>query len=116
MARRPIDAAGVGWIDRHHREGETMSDCTENGCDQAGRWEVGERRYCSTHGIQASIRGSAAMRLVCPVVDPEPASVVSVWDELQAELEAVDFDSPTDREQLLREIAWAAIENGRASA
>jgi len=93
-----------------------MSECTENGCDQAGRWPVGERRYCSTHGIQASIPGSAAMRLVCPVVDPEPASVVSVWDELQAELEAVDFDQPTDREQLLREIAWAAIENGRASA
>jgi hypothetical protein len=53
------------------------------------------------------------MRLVCPVVDPEPAAAGSVWDELQAELEAVDFDSPTDREQLLREIAWAAIENGR---
>jgi hypothetical protein len=39
-----------------------------------------------------------------------------VWDELQAELEAVEFDGPTDREQLLREIAWSAIENGRASA
>jgi hypothetical protein len=93
-----------------------MGECTESGCDQAGRWEVGERRFCSTHGIQASIRGSAAMRLVCPVVDPEPASVVSVWDELQQELEAVDFDQPTDREQLLREICWSAIENGRASA
>jgi hypothetical protein len=53
------------------------------------------------------------MRLVCPVVDPEPTSVVSVWDELQAELEAVEFDQPTDREQLLREICWSAIENGR---
>ena len=96
-----------------------MSDCTESGCVEAGRWEVGERRFCSTPGIQASIRGSAAMRLVCPVVE-DPAPRVSVWDELQAELqaelEAVEFDSPTDREQLLREIAWAAIENGRASA
>jgi hypothetical protein len=93
-----------------------MSECTENGCVEAGRWLVGERRFCSSHGIQASIRGSAAMRLVCPVVDPDPAPAGSVWDELQAELEAVDFDQPTDREQLLREIAWAAIENGRASA
>jgi len=91
-------------------------ECTESGWDQAGRWLVGERRFCSTHGIQASIRGSAAMRLVCPVVDPDPAPTGSVWDELQAELEAVDFDQPSDREQLLREIAWAAIENGRASA
>jgi len=52
------------------------------------------------------------MRLVCPVVEPD-GPAVSVWDELQAELEAVDFDEPTDREQLLRDIAWAAIENGR---
>ena len=92
-----------------------MSDCTESGCVEAGRWEVGERRFCSTPGIQASIRGSAAMRLVCPVVE-DLAPRGSVWDELQAELEAVEFDSPTDREQLLREIAWSAIENGRASA
>ena len=76
------------------------------------------------------------MRLVCPIVEEivvdesdvvglAPTTIsedavslarVSVWDELQAELEAVDFDQPTDREQLLREIAWAAIENGRASA
>jgi hypothetical protein len=89
-----------------------MSECTESGCVEAGRWLVGERRFCSTHGIQASIRGSAAMRLVCPVVEPD-GPAVSVWDELQAELEAVDFDEPTDREQLLRDIAWAAIENGR---
>ena len=89
-----------------------MIDGTENGCGAAGRWKVGERAYCATHGIQASIRGSAAMRLVCPVVD-EIAPRVSVWDQLQTELEAVEFDEPTDREQLLREIAWAAIENGR---
>ena len=113
-----------------------MSECTESGCDQAGRWLVGERRYCSTHGANAAIRGSVAMRLVCPIVDEivvDESSVVgllpttisedavsiarvSVWDELQAELEAVEFDQPTDREQLLREIAWSAIENGRASA
>ena len=92
-----------------------MSECTESGCVEAGRWKVGERYFCSTHGIQASIRGSAAMRLVCPLVD-DPAPRVSVWDDLQAELEAVEFDQPTDREQLLREIAWSAIENGRASA
>jgi hypothetical protein len=55
------------------------------------------------------------MRLVCPLPQ-DPAPRVSVWDELQAELEAVEFDGPTDREQLLREIAWSAIENGRASA
>ena len=113
-----------------------MNDCTENGCGAAGRWRVGERAYCADHGIQASIRGSLVMRLVCPIVEEivvdesgvvglipsaiseEAVSIarVSVWDELQAELEAVEFDSPTDREQLLREIAWAAIENGRASA
>jgi len=89
-----------------------MSDCTEAGCVESGRWLVGERRFCSTHGIQASIRGSVAMRLVCPVVEPD-GPAVSVWDELQADLEAVDFDEPTDREQLLRDIAWAAIEHGR---
>ena len=113
-----------------------MNDCTENGCGAAGRWRVGERAYCADHGIQASIRGSLVMRLVCPIVEEivvdesgvvglipsaiseEAVSIarVSVWDELQAELEAVEFDSPTDREQLLREIAWSAIENGRASA
>ena len=89
-----------------------MIDCTENGCGAAGRWKVGERAYCSTHGIAASIRGSVAMRLVCPVVEPD-SQPASVWDQLQTELEAVDFDEPTDREQLLRDIAWAAIENGR---
>lgn len=52
------------------------------------------------------------MRLVCPVVEPD-GPAVSVWDELQTELEAVDFEEPTDREQLLRDIAWAAIEHGR---
>jgi hypothetical protein len=51
------------------------------------------------------------MRLVCPVV-PTP----SVWDDLQAELEAIPSDEPTEREQLLRDIAWAAIENGREGA
>jgi hypothetical protein len=55
------------------------------------------------------------MRLVCPIPQ-DPAPRGSVWDDLQAELEAVEFDQPTDREQLLREIAWSAIENGRASA
>lgn len=90
-------------------------DCTENGCFEAGRWQVGERHFCSTHGIQASIRGSAAMRLVCPLPQ-DLAPRGSVWDELQAELEAVEFDEPTDREQLLREICWSAIENGRSSA
>jgi hypothetical protein len=49
------------------------------------------------------------MRLVCPIVEDPP----SVWDTLQADLEAVPFDEPSEREQLLRDIAWAAIENGR---
>ena len=83
--------------------------CTESGCSEAGRWLVGERNYCSTHGIAASTRGSVAMRLVCPIVEDPP----SVWDTLQADLEAVPFDEPSEREQLLRDIAWAAIENGR---
>jgi len=90
--------------------------CTVSGCESAGRWQIAERRYCSTHGIDASIRGSVAMRLVCPVVPDDEDPPRSVWDQLQAELEAVTYDDPSDREQLLREIAWAAIENGRASA
>jgi hypothetical protein len=92
-----------------------MSDCTESGCVEAGRWLVGLRRYCSTHGIQASIRGSASMRLVCPVVD-DPAPRGSWWDRLEAEYEAVDFDEPTGREQLIRAMLKAAIDHGRASA
>ena len=92
-----------------------MTECTESGCGEAGRWLVGDRRFCASHGIEQSTRRSVAMRLVCPVVDPEPASEVSVWDELQAELEAIPFDEPTEREQLLRDIAWAAIENGRGN-
>lgn len=87
--------------------------CTESGCSEAGRWLVGERNYCSTHGIAASTRGSVAMRLVCPIVDADPPSV---WDTLQADLEAIPFDDLTEREQLLRDIAWAAIENGREGA
>lgn len=92
-----------------------MSDCTENGCVEAGRWQVGGRRFCSTHGIQASIRGSVAMRLVCPLPQ-DPVARVSVWDELQAELESVKFGDPTVRELLLTKIACSAIENGRALA
>jgi hypothetical protein len=90
-------------------------DCTENGCDQSGRWAVGDRRYCSTHGIQQSIRGSLAMRLVCPVVE-NPAPRGSWWDQLEAEYDAVVFGDPTDREQLIRAMLEAAIEHGRASA
>jgi hypothetical protein len=56
------------------------------------------------------------MRLVCPVVPDDEDPPRSVWDQLQAELEAVTYDDPSDREQLLREIAWAAIENGRAAS
>jgi hypothetical protein len=85
-------------------------DCTENGCVEAGRWAVGERRYCSTHGIQASIRGSVAMRLVCPVVEPD-SQPVSVWDELQAELDFLSYGS-LGQERLLA-LAQAAIEHGR---
>ena len=85
-------------------------DCTETGCGEAGRWLVGDRRFCSTHGIEHSTRRSVAMRLVCPV--PQE-STPTVWDELQAELEAIPYDEPTEREQRLRDIAWAAIENGR---
>jgi len=88
-----------------------MTECTESGCGEAGRWLVGDRRFCASHGIEQSTRRSVAMRLVCPVV-PAP----SVWDDLQAELEAVPFDEPTEREQMLRDIAWAAIENGREGA
>ena len=88
-----------------------MSECTESGCGEPGRWLVGDRRFCASHGIEQSTRRSVAMWLVCPVV-PTP----SVWDDLQAEIEAIPFDEPTEREQLLRDIAWAAIENGREGA
>ena len=88
-----------------------MSECAESGCGEAGRWLVGDRRFCASHWIEQSTRRSVAMRLVFPVV-PTP----SVWDDLQAELEAIPFDEPTEREQLLRDIAWAAIENGREGA
>lgn len=40
----------------------------------------------------------------------------TVWDELQAELESLDFDQATERESRLREIAWCAIEAGREAA
>jgi hypothetical protein len=90
-----------------------MSDCTESGCVEAGRWLVGERRYCSTHGIQASIRGSAAMRLVCPIVEEfTPLVRHTVWDGIEAELEAVKWGSADERGRL-RAVARAAIIYGR---
>jgi hypothetical protein len=111
-----------------------MTECTESGCGEAGRWLVGDRRFCAGHGIEQSTRRSVAMRLVCPVVeivvdesdvvgmapttisqDAVSLSRVSVWDDLQAALEAIPFHDPTEREQLLRDIAWAAIENGRGN-
>ena len=90
-----------------------MSDCTESGCVEAGRWLVGERRYCSTHGIQASIRGSAAMRLVCPVVEEfTPLVRQTVWDRIEADLEAVKWGSADERGRL-RAVARDAIVYGR---
>jgi len=92
-----------------------MSECTEAGCVEAGRWLVGERRFCSTHGIQQSIRGSAAMRLVCPVVEPSPPlseSEEPVWDGIEAELDGLEWGSPDERGRL-RAIARSAIIYGR---
>jgi hypothetical protein len=90
-----------------------MSECTESGCVEAGRWLVGERRYCSTHGIQASIRGSASMRLVCQIVEEyTPLVRHTVWDGIEAELEAVKLGSADERGRL-RAVARAAIIYGR---
>jgi len=90
-----------------------MSECTESDCVEAGRWLVGERRFCSTHGIQASIRGSAAMRLVCPIVEEfTPLVRHTVWDGIEAALEAVKWGSADERGRL-RAVARAAILCGR---
>ena len=89
--------------------------CTESGCSQAGRWLVGERNYCSTHGIAASMRGSVAMRLICPIVEDEPAQAGSVWDQLEAELSSLNEFRGGDFRRL-REIALAAINAGREAA
>lgn len=107
-------------------------ECTESGCGEAGRWMVGERSYCASHGIQASTRGSVAMRLVCPIVEEivvddsdvvgmAPATIsddaaslasVSVWDRLEAELAVIGFGSPDARGRLWH-VAKAAIKAGR---
>jgi len=89
-------------------------ECTESGCGQAGRWMVGERTFCASHGIQASTRGSVAMRLVCPIVEEEPspaASEPTVWDRLMGELEGIGLGSADERGRL-RAVARAAITYG----
>ena len=89
-------------------------ECTESGCGQAGRWMVGERTFCASHGIQASTRGSVAMRLVCPIVEDEPAPSAAeptVWDRLMDELEGIGWGSADERGRL-RAVARAAITYG----
>ena len=90
-------------------------ECTESGCGEAGRWMVGERSYCASDGIQASTRGSVAMRLVCPIVEDEPAPAAAeptVWDRLMDELEGIAWGSADERGRL-RAVARAAITYGR---
>lgn len=89
-------------------------ECTESGCGQAGRWMVGERNYCSSHGTKAAIRGATAMRLVCPIVEDEPAPAAAeptVWDRLMDELEGIGWGSADERGRL-RAVARAAITYG----
>lgn len=88
-----------------------MDSCTESGCEQAARWAVDGRRLCRSHAVDRMGRtGHPA------VVLPAAAEDRNVWDELQAELEAIPFDGLDDTGRRLREIAWSAIENGREAA
>jgi hypothetical protein len=59
------------------------------------------------------MRGSAAMRLVCPVVEEfTPLVRHTMWDRIEAELEAVEWGSADERGRL-RSVARAAIVYGR---
>jgi len=85
-----------------------MNGCTESGCEGEARWRHDGRMLCASHAMDRAIRTGRAAELL-----PAEASARNVWDELQAELEAIPFDGLDDTGRRLREIAWSAIENGR---
>lgn len=90
-----------------------MHGCTDVGCDAEGRWLHDGRRVCRSHGLDRMIRTGRPAVLAPPEPAEQAPSEVTVWDELQAELEAISFDGLDDTGRRLREIAWSAIENGR---
>jgi len=85
--------------------------CTESGCAELGRWAHDGRIVCRSRAIDRAIRSGIPAELrsgLWPVLD--------IWDELQAELVRIPFAECSEREQRLREIAWSAIEAGRAAS